>query len=1504
MVNWNTIEELKNIFINEYIITKLGSKLENACNDEYELSRDYNGRQILELLQNVDDACSNSGKTNDEVVVKISFNDNILEVGNTGTVFTQETIERLCQGKASNKSSKNIGNKGTGFRSLLNDAEWIEVHSGGFSVRFSEKYAKEQFEKYAATSPVIKRQKQSWQKEYDLCFPIMHCPEQIEKRRSEFDTLIRVKINDKNRSKEAGILNQLNQPFYKSLLFLPNITKIVIEIDGETKEYKKCQKGNKVSLSQSQNAEDTYYVVEKNDVGIYGNKVADLIIAVPLDAGYDFSKEKLYCYFPIRNCNTPVNALVHAPFLTNSSRDDIPNDNEQINKKIFQKCLKFLKEVAENIVNDKSLPKDLAIKTVTPTNDFTGKVWDDDFFNLKSFYLQLLADAKLLPTVNDKFISINDEPKCFSCEFPEEFKGGQFKGLLKQLPAEAYKFVRLLANKKSCRLEYTSGELKEKIDFISDKLNVASQVKIFLWLSFNWWRDFRRYYEEIPQLLKDSAGKWVDCGTKIYLPTDTGISILPKSLAWVKLCVLDQAYVAELIKQIQSYDINKWNGVNSGAEAGNKRMLDRFSDKYFPINFIEQSNADVIVDEINRQVDTCEKAIDFIRWIYESYNNQVQYSGSRFNLAYKLPDRDGNLRNTEELFFGKEYGSEYELSERIFGYDDKKFAVADCNGLFKDCENEREEVVDFLKRCGVSIYPKIYTNINLASNSSFKDYLIQTYGVSFNINYISAKYIDGFEEAISLLDTKEVAKWITDDIDLYNLITSREKEGKYSNKRTDYGHFIYSNEYITYILNITQWIKIGDKKYSPNEIVKYPKLKDKIDGIYGISEQELIKVLGNKSVVQDMGLGFVPTLAAFPDEIIYKILLKLPTFDGNGEISKSLYEDITHGNNSKKDVSPSYSINDLQVYATDDKFHINTEVRYADRRLPKAMRGKIPFINIHPKRNMDIIKNWFGVERYETAFELVDLNEILNLKDFNSELSDIKICALSILDEIRDTNVQNVKRLKIIPCNRILVRDIENGNAEVELDDYNYIKDAGKYYIKLPANAAIEQIREALDFRTSVVEIFEASMERKLDQKTLEYLLLNGSAGKKSIIDSDYGIDKWSSTYELLYQRSIINDSVIGFFKHKNLGGQLLEPLKEIDFSERLSVREFNALKRSLIEIEKDIKDLNDFSEQLLIDIRPCIKEEFSKYKDTKYDAYRVNCYNYAIANKEAQKTFLENCNRFRLFELDLNNIENSIRTDYEAILAKEFKEYSSTAVCADIDIDVIYSQNYKAVISKGFSRDLLEFYLETKAVAKSLLYFEVPETIFDDLTELSKKEAEDTDDGSTQSDAGDGQPETAGEIIEAVLLPANTPQDNAPYINSEKSPERYKKDAANRERAGKKAEEIAYASLKEEYPGLIWHSKNSSNPADKHRGPIGVVCDMWAPDLKGGATYFEVKSATNEFEMSIHEYISMEKNKDNYFVVLVDNATRIISLHKFDELNNLKQVSKYKFCFTLVEKH
>ena len=260
MSKWNTIDELRDIFIRKYTDSELSNELEKACSEEYELMRDYNGRQILELLQNVDDAYgdikSENDASNDEVKVQITYKNNILEVGNTGTSFSKDTIERLCLGRASNKSSQNIGNKGTGFRSLLNDAEWVELYSGEFAIRFSEEFTKKLFEQYVSRdsdkfSELIFEQKKNWKKEdYDLCFPIMNCPQPINKIDSGFDTLIRVKLKETNLSKGTSVSKQLQQPFYKSLLFLPNITKIVIETTDDKKISEKIVDGNEFDVAK------------------------------------------------------------------------------------------------------------------------------------------------------------------------------------------------------------------------------------------------------------------------------------------------------------------------------------------------------------------------------------------------------------------------------------------------------------------------------------------------------------------------------------------------------------------------------------------------------------------------------------------------------------------------------------------------------------------------------------------------------------------------------------------------------------------------------------------------------------------------------------------------------------------------------------------------------------------------------------------------------------------------------------------------------------------------------------------------------------------------------------------------------------------------------------------------------------------------------------------------------------------------------------------------------
>ena len=105
----------------------------------------YHGREILELLQNADDAyqksIENHKKPDCQLEVTISYKNNILRVTNTSTFFDEEGIKAIVQGNNSPKSGKYIGNKGTGFRSVLNWAEKVRIFSGSYNVEFSKERA-------------------------------------------------------------------------------------------------------------------------------------------------------------------------------------------------------------------------------------------------------------------------------------------------------------------------------------------------------------------------------------------------------------------------------------------------------------------------------------------------------------------------------------------------------------------------------------------------------------------------------------------------------------------------------------------------------------------------------------------------------------------------------------------------------------------------------------------------------------------------------------------------------------------------------------------------------------------------------------------------------------------------------------------------------------------------------------------------------------------------------------------------------------------------------------------------------------------------------------------------------------------------------------------------------------------------------------------------------------------------------------------------------------------
>ncbi|MGW3011094.1 sacsin N-terminal ATP-binding-like domain-containing protein [Streptomyces sp. NPDC001219] len=94
-------------------------------------AQEYEGRTILELIQNGHDALG-AGGTGRIAVLAIRQEDGggVLYVANEGTGFTEENFKAITELALSSKGAgEGIGNKGLGFRSVLQLTDWPEIYS-------------------------------------------------------------------------------------------------------------------------------------------------------------------------------------------------------------------------------------------------------------------------------------------------------------------------------------------------------------------------------------------------------------------------------------------------------------------------------------------------------------------------------------------------------------------------------------------------------------------------------------------------------------------------------------------------------------------------------------------------------------------------------------------------------------------------------------------------------------------------------------------------------------------------------------------------------------------------------------------------------------------------------------------------------------------------------------------------------------------------------------------------------------------------------------------------------------------------------------------------------------------------------------------------------------------------------------------------------------------------------------------------------------------------------
>ena len=266
-------DELKNGTSNYRTIANFGSQV----------AQEYRGRCVLELLQNAHDALRIS-RANDRrrVIFKlITSPEPALFVGNSGTPFYETDFKGLCQlGQSPKDPNKSIGNKGLGFKSVLEVSSCPEIYSAApsangasFMFRFDSSVsntiaasaydlaknglcARSPFDcgcRLVAWSPenLVQYRRRLDDEQLDIFnevtkslspyvipLTIANIPYQVENMLSEEHvTVIRLPLDGGSTGTREqavrSVADQLQKIDARSVIFLQHLEELIIDIDGE-----------------------------------------------------------------------------------------------------------------------------------------------------------------------------------------------------------------------------------------------------------------------------------------------------------------------------------------------------------------------------------------------------------------------------------------------------------------------------------------------------------------------------------------------------------------------------------------------------------------------------------------------------------------------------------------------------------------------------------------------------------------------------------------------------------------------------------------------------------------------------------------------------------------------------------------------------------------------------------------------------------------------------------------------------------------------------------------------------------------------------------------------------------------------------------------------------------------------------------------------------------------------------------------------------------------------
>lgn len=1488
----NLIDKKKKRYIEDY------SEMLGDYKRELETIKGYNGRQLLELLQNSDD----EGAT--KVTITLNEDDKTISISNNGeTSFSEKGYRSLFIANLSSKTTrKYIGNKGLGFRSIINWSKSIEIQSNNLSLLYSTKNTRANYEKLFAINDRQNIAKEENLEENTIPMPFLSMPVLNDINQGDFKTAIIIKYKKKA---FKGILSQVENITPETLLFLKHIKEVDfkgfndienIKCDRNTHLKKAINFSPKEAIKFTNNSWSIFEEEKKlpqkfQDTSKKEKEYYQIKIAV--EDNFEKSSPNLYSFFPTNiKLNQPY--VLHATFDLDATRNQL-NDSEK-NKFILKEVVDFTIKVSKYYSQTKVSYQPLSILNHTHKADTLNNLGYYDLID------EAVNNQPVFPCIDNTYRTLK-EVLYINDEFAE---------LLEDVNAQDVFPIHLLPLEELSLQQFNlENRIKSELDILENYLDLLNEISeknisnkhraIWIRLITEKVNFDKKEQTKGLNFLINKEGKPIDGNEYIYTPVSTNKSTSEekelKRPSFTKIQFINDDLFNHLLNEFK-FETN---------ESSNKgRFIYDQLKTFCNIHSYEPATlSQKIISETNNQIKKDEtKANEYI----QEMNYCLYYNFKLMKESTKIPDdtikipsitKNGKIAFTEDTVLSAFYPTGEKTTLIFKGvYPDEKF-IAKPSDLGLDENEDIYNLEKFLKWIKVNDYAK-YNN-NSFINSGIDNYVkfIQTYhGFEKQTGYsINHKTINDFKSLLDKISIEKLILWIYYDDVLKQQLYDNNNEDKFQYFYRTYHTVKTKPSYLKFLIiknykyNFSQLLI--DEKYSwvNNFKINYNEILDFDTNIKKTTINEILVNLDAKDDFKQL-----------PIEKVSEIINKLPEKYPTGSKSQTFYRKaLSHYTDNKKQIKEP-----LKLFAHNGKelaLYNQDEIYFSEKiKLPNKLKKDFPIFN-YPQRagGAEAIK-FFKINDLKEIKIEID-NEKLNVlpektATFNSIINSLKPFLLSYrLNVIEDVDV---RKNQASICKKINIQLSSNINYKVkensyEVVDYEFLHSHEQtYIIKIKESDDINSLIKNVTFTNSFADIISLAFDVNNDRNEYKYILRSDFEDVENSVKNDLGIDTLNDARELLgladYKQSFWQ--AIFLAKDKVYDEELDDLALENALKDKLNFTyDTNSIDYENINTENELEKL----ESLLSDLDLSLEKFSEKYTyKISLKPFHLDFIKNALLSKtliikssiwsilkeksiEEQANYLKNINQFENYQSFAEEQANILKHQFKLDELNIFELYKTSIypelnIVEEIDLQALKNKNEEI-----FNEDEL-YKISQSERLKSLIYF-------DNAIEIIKQELKTATNPITVTSEGKekGTEKVTIKISNRSLKstkPKTGKKLNGVYTPKEKNNRQLKE-------IGNKSEQAVYDYLK---------NNNYKNVDFVSQDNEGLQCDIRYTNKKGIVKYVEVKNFdSGSFFLSKYEYDFGLKNQKDYEIWLVKNKSEIFQI--FDFFTNskyIKNVSEY----------